>query len=37
MREQLAQQPRTASGGFWHMGKYPDQMWLDGLYMAEPF
>ncbi|HEY1806121.1 MAG TPA: glycoside hydrolase family 88 protein [Terracidiphilus sp.] len=35
--DQLAQQPRTASGGYWHKQRYPDQMWLDGLYMAEPF
>jgi unsaturated rhamnogalacturonyl hydrolase len=35
--EQLQHQPRTASGGFWHKQKYPNQMWLDGLYMAEPF
>ena len=34
---QLLQQPRTASGGFWHKQRYPNQMWLDGLYMAEPF
>jgi unsaturated rhamnogalacturonyl hydrolase len=34
---QLRQQPRNAEGGFWHKQKYPDQMWLDGLYMAEPF
>lgn len=37
LRKQLATQPRTASGGFWHQGQLPDQMWLDGLYMAEPF
>ena len=37
LREQLAQQPKTASGGFWHKKIYPNQMWLDGLYMAEPF
>lgn len=24
------------SGGFWHKAKYPNQMWLDGLYMAGP-
>lgn len=31
-------QKRTPSGGFWHKDpKYPNQMWLDGLYMAEPF
>jgi unsaturated rhamnogalacturonyl hydrolase len=35
--DQLANQPRTASGGYWHKQRYPNQMWLDGLYMAEPF
>ena len=35
--EQLKQQPRNAEGGFWHKQRYPNQMWLDGLYMAEPF
>jgi unsaturated rhamnogalacturonyl hydrolase len=35
--KQLEQQPRTPSGGFWHKQIYPNQMWLDGLYMAEPF
>src|SRR5580658_9414207 len=35
--EQLVRQPRTPSGGFWHKQRYPNQMWLDGLYMAEPF
>ncbi len=34
---QLLHQPRNASGGFWHKEIYPNQMWLDGLYMAEPF
>ncbi|MBR5035550.1 MAG: glycoside hydrolase family 88 protein [Bacteroidales bacterium] len=34
---QLQSQPRTKEGGFWHKQIYPDQMWLDGLYMAEPF
>jgi unsaturated rhamnogalacturonyl hydrolase len=37
LRKQLSEQPRTASGGFWHKQMYPNQMWLDGLYMAEPF
>jgi unsaturated rhamnogalacturonyl hydrolase len=37
LRRQLASQPRNASGGFWHKQIYPNQMWLDGLYMAEPF
>ncbi|RYJ36563.1 Glycosyl hydrolase [Flavobacterium anhuiense] len=37
IRKQLAEQPRTQSGGFWHKQIYPYQMWLDGLYMGEPF
>ena len=37
LREQLKTQPRTSDGGFWHKKIYPSQMWLDGLYMAEPF
>ncbi|WP_345147055.1 glycoside hydrolase family 88 protein [Flavobacterium ginsengiterrae] len=37
IRQQLTEQPRTASGGFWHKQIYPNQMWLDGLYMGEPF
>ena len=35
--EQLCEQPRTPEGGFWHKKIYPQQMWLDGLYMAQPF
>ena len=37
LRQQLTTHPRTADGGFWHKQRYPQQMWLDGLYMAEPF
>jgi len=37
LHDQLAQQPRTASSGYWHKQIYPNQMWLDGAYMAEPF
>lgn len=37
LREQLKNQPRTSDGGFWHKKIYPNQMWLDGLYMGEPF
>ncbi|RPI06089.1 MAG: glycosyl hydrolase family 88 [Ignavibacteriae bacterium] len=37
LRKQLAHQPRTLEGGFWHKKIYPFQMWLDGLYMGEPF
>jgi unsaturated rhamnogalacturonyl hydrolase len=37
LREQLKTHPRTSEGGFWHKKIYPSQMWLDGLFMAEPF
>lgn len=37
LRSQLKTQPRTNEGGFWHKKIYPYQMWLDGLYMGEPF
>jgi unsaturated rhamnogalacturonyl hydrolase len=37
LRLQLKNQPRTREGGFWHKKIYPYQMWLDGLFMAEPF
>ncbi len=37
LRNQLESQPRTPGGGFWHKQIYPNQMWIDGLYMAEPF
>ncbi len=34
---QLESQPRTAIGNFWHKKIYPNQVWLDGLYMAQVF
>lgn len=37
LREQLRTHPRTPEGGFWHKNIYPQQMWLDGLYMGQPF
>lgn len=37
LRSQLKTHPRTNEGGFWHKKIYPYQMWLDGLYMGEPF
>ena len=37
LRSQLNDHPRTSEGGFWHKQIYPHQMWLDGLYMGEPF
>lgn len=37
LRNQLKTHPRTPSGGLWHKKIYPNQMWLDGLYMGAPF
>lgn len=37
LHDQLHDQPRNSSGGFWHKQIYPNQMWLDGLYMVAPF
>jgi unsaturated rhamnogalacturonyl hydrolase len=37
LRSQLLTHPRTNEGGFWHKKIYTNQMWLDGLYMGEPF
>ena len=34
---QVKNQPRTKEGNFWHKKIYPNQVWLDGLYMAMPF
>lgn len=35
--KQLETQPRTVLGNFWHKKIYPNQVWLDGLYMAQVF
>ena len=35
--QQFKTHPRTKEGNFWHKGIYPNQVWLDGLYMAQPF
>ena len=37
LREQLEKHPRTTEGNFWHKAIYPNQVWLDGIYMAQPF
>ena len=37
LRRQLSEQPRTFEGNFWHKAIYPNQVWLDGIYMAQPF
>lgn len=34
---QVRSQPRTKDGNFWHKKIYPNQVWLDGLYMGQPF
>ena len=34
---QLKNQPRTEEGNYWHKKIYPQQVWLDGLYMAQVF
>ena len=37
LKTQIDGQPRTSGGAFWHKKVYPWQVWLDGVYMAEPF
>jgi unsaturated rhamnogalacturonyl hydrolase len=37
LRSQLRTHPRTSEGSFWHKSIYPNQVWLDGLYMGQPF
>lgn len=37
MARQLDEQPKTSDGGYWHRSTYPNQMWLDGIYMADVF
>ena len=36
-KKQLDGQPRTCTGNFWHKLMYPNQIWLDGIYMAQVF
>ncbi|CRK14716.1 hypothetical protein BN1723_010435 [Verticillium longisporum] len=38
IRGMLDRHPRTPTGGFWHRSPiYKNQMWLDGIYMADSF
>ena len=37
LMEMLRVQPRTKDGNYWHKAIYPNQVWLDGIYMAQPF
>lgn len=34
---QIEKMPRTKDGNFWHKDIYPQQVWLDGMYMGQPF
>ena len=34
---QIKDMPRTKEGNFWHKNIYPNQVWLDGMYMGQPF
>jgi rhamnogalacturonyl hydrolase YesR len=36
-RSQFNSHPRTTQGQFWHKLIYPNQGWLDGIYMGEVF
>ena len=36
-KKQLDGQSRTNTGNFWHKLIYPNQIWLDGIYMAQVF
>lgn len=35
--KQIQNQPRIEIGNFWHKLIYPNQVWLDGLYMGQVF
>lgn len=34
---QIKDNPRTYEGNFWHKPRHPNQVWLDGLFMAQIF
>jgi rhamnogalacturonyl hydrolase YesR len=37
VRDAFDRIPKNADGGFWHKGIYPNEMWIDGIYMGQPF
>ena len=37
LHDQMQAQPKNPSGGYWHRQSEPNQVWLDGAFMAEPF
>lgn len=34
MYDQMMKHPRTKEGSFWHKRIYPNQVWMDGIYMG---
>ena len=37
LRSQFDGHPRNDDGTFWHKKSYPNQVWLDGVYMSLPY
>jgi rhamnogalacturonyl hydrolase YesR len=37
VREAFDRVPKNADGGYWHKAVYPNEMWVDGIYMGQPF
>jgi unsaturated rhamnogalacturonyl hydrolase len=37
LHSQMQTHPRIKAGNYWHKKIYPNQVWLDGLYMVQPF
>jgi len=37
VRDAFEKIPKNADGGFWHKEIHPNEMWIDGIYMGEPF
>ena len=37
LRTQFDGHPRNDDGSFWHKKSYPNQVWLDGVYMSLPY
>jgi rhamnogalacturonyl hydrolase YesR len=37
VRDAFESIPKNAEGGFWHKGIYPNEQWVDGIYMGQPF
>jgi unsaturated rhamnogalacturonyl hydrolase len=37
VRRRYHEFPVNEAGGFWHKNHYPHEMWVDGIYMGQPF